>query len=133
MDQKGFKKILAGLSITALVTGVTLAGVGYPEPAQAAWAGSKGSGGTEAVGKKASAIGDVAKGKQLFADPKLGGSANDKSCNTCHPDGKGLEKAGVNLESTIQACIQKAMGGKDLAKDSQEMKDLVAYITSLKK
>jgi radical SAM modification target selenobiotic family peptide len=36
MDQKGFKKILAGISITALVTGVTLAGVGYPEPAQAA-------------------------------------------------------------------------------------------------
>jgi radical SAM modification target selenobiotic family peptide len=36
MDQKEFKKILAGLSITALVTGVTLAGVGYPEPAQAA-------------------------------------------------------------------------------------------------
>ena len=36
MDQKGFKKILAGLSISALVTGVTLAGVGYPEPAQAA-------------------------------------------------------------------------------------------------
>ena len=36
MDQKGFKKILAGLSITALVTGVTLGGVGYPEPAQAA-------------------------------------------------------------------------------------------------
>ena len=131
MDQKGFKKILAGLSITALVTGVTLAGVGYPEPAQAAWAGSKGSGGTEAVGKKASAIGDVARGKQLFTDPKL--STNDKSCNTCHPDGKGLEKAGVNLESTIQACIQKAMEGKPLAKDSQEIKDLVAYITSLKK
>lgn len=36
MNQKDFKKILAGLSITALVTGVTLAGVGYPEPAQAA-------------------------------------------------------------------------------------------------
>jgi radical SAM modification target selenobiotic family peptide len=36
MDQKGFKKILAGISITALVTGVTLAGVAYPEPAQAA-------------------------------------------------------------------------------------------------
>ncbi|MCJ7483795.1 MAG: SbtA family thio(seleno)oxazole RiPP natural product precursor [Thermodesulfovibrionales bacterium] len=36
MDQKGFKKILAGLSITTLVTGAALVGVAYPEPAQAA-------------------------------------------------------------------------------------------------
>jgi len=36
MKQKDFKKMLAGLSISALVAGVTLAGVGYPEPAQAA-------------------------------------------------------------------------------------------------
>ena len=36
MNQKDFKKILAGFSITALVTGITLVGVGYPEPAQAA-------------------------------------------------------------------------------------------------
>jgi cytochrome c len=33
----------------------------------------------------------------------------------------------------IQACIQKALEGKPLAADSQEMKDLVAYIKSLKK
>jgi radical SAM modification target selenobiotic family peptide len=36
MDQKDFKKILAGLSITTLVAGATLVGIGYPEPAQAA-------------------------------------------------------------------------------------------------
>jgi len=36
MDQKGFKKILVGLSITTLIAGSTLVGVGYPEPAQAA-------------------------------------------------------------------------------------------------
>jgi len=69
---------------------------------------------------------------QLFKDPALGGSTNDKSCNTCHPDGKGLENAGANIETTIQACIQKALGGKPLAADSQQMKDLVAYIASLK-
>jgi len=63
----------------------------------------------------------------------LGGSANDKSCNTCHPDGKGLEGAGANLESTINACIKRALEGKPLAADSQDMKDLVAYIASLKK
>ena len=83
--------------------------------------------------EKASAGGNVERGKQLFADTKLGGSKNDKSCNTCHPGGKGLEKAGKNLESMIQACIQKALEGKPLAADSQEMKDLVAYIKSLKK
>ena len=91
-----------------------------------------GSGGTEAMSEKASA-GDVEKGMQLFRDPTLGGSANDKSCNTCHPNGKGLENAGADIETTIQACIQKALGGKPLAADSQEMKDLVAYIASLKK
>jgi len=36
MNQKDIKKILAGFSITALVTGITVIGVGYPEPAQAA-------------------------------------------------------------------------------------------------
>jgi cytochrome c peroxidase len=77
--------------------------------------------------------GDAARGKQLFGDPALGGSKNDKSCNTCHPDGKGLEKAGANLENTINACIQKALEGKPLATDSKEIKDIVAYIASLKK
>ena len=133
MNQRDFKKILAGFSITALVTGVTLAGVGYPEPAQAAWAGSKDSGVTGTVVEEASAGGDIEKGKQLFADPTLGGSTNEKSCNTCHPGGEGLEKAGTELESTIQACLQKTLEGKPLAADSQEMKDLVAYIKSLKK
>lgn len=133
MNQKDFKKILAGFSITALVTGITFVGVGYPEPAQAAWAGSKSSGGTGTVKEEASAGGNVESGKQLFADPKLGGSTNDKSCNTCHPGGKGLEKVAANLESNIQACIQKALEGKPLATDSQEMKDLVAYIKSQKK
>jgi radical SAM modification target selenobiotic family peptide len=36
MKEKDFKRVLAGFSISALVAGVTLAGVGYPEPAQAA-------------------------------------------------------------------------------------------------
>jgi cytochrome c len=85
------------------------------------------------VGEKAAKDGDIEKGKQLFKDPALGGSTNDKSCNTCHPDGKGLENAGANLEGAIQACIEKALEGKPPAADSQEMKDLVAYIKSLKK
>lgn len=83
--------------------------------------------------EKASTGGDAQRGKQLFSDPKLGGSTNDKSCNTCHPEGKGLEKTGANLESMIQACIQKALDGKPLAADSQDLKDLVAYMKTLKK
>jgi cytochrome c peroxidase len=85
------------------------------------------------VKEKASSGGDVARGKKLFADPKLGGSKSDKSCNSCHPDGKGLEKAGANIESMVQKCIEKALEGKPLAADSQELKDIVAYIKSLKK
>ena len=77
--------------------------------------------------------GDAGKGKELFKDPTLSESKGDKSCNTCHPDGKGLEKAGGDLTGIINSCIQKALGGKPLDTDSQEMKDLVAYIASLKK
>lgn len=80
----------------------------------------------------AAAGGNVERGKQLFADPKLGDSKNDKSCNSCHPGGKGLEKTGANLESMIQTCIEKALEGKPLTADSQELKDLFAYIHSLR-
>jgi len=36
MDQKDLKKILAGLSITTLVAGASLIGIGFPVSAQAA-------------------------------------------------------------------------------------------------
>ena len=47
------------------------------------------------------------KGKALFNDPKLG--TTGKSCNDCHTDGKGLDKAGANkdLEKIINSCITK--------------------------
>jgi cytochrome c peroxidase len=83
------------------------------------------------VREKVMAGGSVEKGKQLFSDPELG--TNNKSCNSCHPEGKGLEKAGANIENTIQACIQKNLEGKSPATDSQEIKDIAAYIRSLKK
>ncbi len=73
----------------------------------------------------------VEKGKTLFNDPKLG--TNGKSCNTCHPNGKGLEKAGVksDLESTINGCITIPLKGKALDPKSVEMQSLVLYIKSL--
>jgi len=88
--------------------------------------------------------GDAAKGKALFNDPNLGGATGKKSCGTCHPDGKGLEKiAGKeefnlggktqkSLEEAINMCVENAIKGKALDPKSDQMKDLVAYIKSLK-
>jgi cytochrome c peroxidase len=43
--------------------------------------------GSIALGERVS----VKRGKALFNDPELGSTGS--SCNTCHPDGMGLEKA----------------------------------------
>ena len=91
------------------------------------------------------AAGNAADGKKLFNDPTLGGSTNSKSCNTCHPGGQRLEKAGskqfttfmrkkiTSLEEVINTCITTPLKGKALAVDSQEMQDIVAYIKTLGK
>lgn len=91
------------------------------------------------------AAGDMAKGKVLFNDPKLAGGTAGKSCNSCHPDGKGLENAGMKkefnlagkkqtgLKEAINTCIEGALKGKALDKKSPEMKDLAAYIKSFEK
>ena len=84
------------------------------------------------------------RGKVLFNDPKLGGGTSGKSCNSCHPGGKGLEGVAKKkewatpggshkaLEEAVNICITMALKGKDLKKDSKEMKDIVAYLKSLK-
>ena len=71
------------------------------------------------------------KGKVLFNDTKLG--ANGKSCNDCHKDGGGLEKAGVknDLETIVNNCVSKALNGKDLKIKSVEMQSMVLYIKGL--
>ncbi len=88
--------------------------------------------------------GDATKGKMLFNDPKLGGGTAGKSCGTCHPNGKGLEniadkkefkfggKTHKSIEEAINVCIEKANKGKALDPQSDQMKDLVAYLKSLK-
>jgi len=90
------------------------------------------------------AAGNVEKGKALFNDPKLGGGTSGRSCNSCHPDGKGLEDAAdkkewetpggtrKTLEGAINICITMALKGKALDPKSAEMADIVAYIRSLK-
>ena len=73
----------------------------------------------------------IEKGKALFHDPKLG--TNGKTCNSCHPDGKGLEKSGSNpdLVNTINGCITIPLQGKALDPKSIEMQSLVLYLKSL--
>ncbi len=82
------------------------------------------------------------RGKALFENPKFAGGV--KSCNECHPGGRGLEKAAdkkefnimgktqKSLEEAVNFCIVHANKGKAIAVDSPDMKDMVAYIKSLK-
>jgi cytochrome c553 len=87
---------------------------------------------------------DVSKGKALFNDSKLGGGTSGKSCNSCHPDGKGLEKSAdkkefmimgksqKSLEEAVNFCIEMALKGKAIDPKSTDMANIVAYIKSLK-
>ena len=89
------------------------------------------------------AAGNVEKGKALFNDPKFAGGT--KACNECHLGGKGLEKSGMKkefnimgkkqmgLEEAVNFCIVNATKGKAIDPKSQEMKDIIAYIKSLRK
>lgn len=90
----------------------------------------------------ASAAGEAEKGKALFNDAKFAGGM--KSCGSCHPNGKGLEKSGdkkefqimgqtqKSLEEAVNACIVNANKGKAIDVKSDQMKQMVAYIKSLK-
>lgn len=72
------------------------------------------------------------RGQELFTSTKLGKSG--KSCATCHPGGKKLEWAGTyddeKLGEISNRCIQKALQGKPLNEDSDDMKSLVIYLKS---
>lgn len=85
------------------------------------------------------------RGKSLFNDTKFAGATSGKSCNSCHPDGRGLEKSGdkkefnimgkkqSGIEDAVNFCIENAIKGKAIDPSSDQMKDIVAYIKSLKK
>lgn len=83
--------------------------------------------GTVVAGKSS-----IEQGKMLFNDPTLGGSTNDSTCNSCHPDGKGLEKAGDNdkLASVINRCITGPLKGEKIDGRSVAMRSLKMYILS---
>lgn len=83
------------------------------------------------------------RGKTLFNDAKAFGGK--KACGECHPNGKGLENSGdkkefkimgktqKSLEEAVNFCIENASKGKPIDTKSDKMKDMVAYIKSLKK
>lgn len=100
--------------------------------------------------------GDAERGKALFMDTALG--TTGKSCETCHPGGgtEGMEMEGmttkplagvkdrypgifammdpekeVTLAEVVNFCIANPLKGEPLPEDSQEMKDLLAYLESL--
>ncbi|MBI5641794.1 MAG: hypothetical protein HZA17_15380 [Nitrospirae bacterium] len=82
------------------------------------------------------------RGKTLFNDTKFAGGS--KACNDCHQNGKGLEKAAdkkefnimgkaqKSLEEAVNFCIVNANKGKAIDVKSDQMKDMVAYIKSMK-
>jgi len=81
------------------------------------------------------------RGKALFNNPAFAGGK--KSCNTCHPNGGGLEGAGAktkftimggdqkSLEEAVNVCIVNANKGNAIDVDSTEMQEMVSYIKSL--
>lgn len=80
-------------------------------------------------------------GRAHFTNPAFAGGS--KACNDCHANGRGLEKAGSKTRFTIMGgqqgsladvvnmCIVNALHGKAIPNDSQEMREMVAYIKSL--
>ena len=89
------------------------------------------------------AAGPADKGRALFNDPKFAGGSN--ACASCHPNGNGLENAAdkkefrimgktqKSLEEAVNFCIVNASKGKAIDPNSADMKNIVAYIKSLKK
>ena len=81
------------------------------------------------------------RGKAHFDNPAFAGG--QKSCSTCHPNGRGLGEAGAktafsimggqqnSLEETVNACIVNANKGNAINNESVEMQELVSYINSL--
>ena len=74
-------------------------------------------------------------GEKLFNNPRLGASMNDTSCASCHPGGKGMEKAGANprLAKMINMCIRGPLKGEPLNEETVAMQSLKMYLKSLAK
>ena len=71
-------------------------------------------------------------GKNMFNDPKLSGSTNESSCNSCHADGKGLEDVvSKKMTKKVNTCLVGKMAGEKLDGRQAPMRSLKKYILSL--
>jgi len=90
--------------------------------------------------------GNAENGKTLFESPTFGGGTSGKTCASCHAGGEKLsadlferEKHSVmgkemgSVADIVNVCIEMAMKGKAIATDSDEMKDVLAYMEGLVK
>ena len=103
---------------------------------------SSGYGAHDPEKEKTAPEGDAKRGEHLFRTPMLLGTI-PISCASCHPNGRGLERAyGKNeysilgnkvkrLEAVIDFWVVNILRGEGIAYDSQEMRDIKAYLKSL--
>ena len=85
-------------------------------------------------------------GKTLFESPTFGGGTSGKSCASCHADGAKFSadlferekhmvmgKKMASVADIVNVCIEMPLKGKAIKTDSEEMKDILAYMQSLVK
>ena len=82
------------------------------------------------------------RGEAIFNDPDFAGIST--SCSSCHHNGQGLKKVGektgfnilgeteASLEDAVNYCIAIFGNGQAIDVDSPKMKDLTAYIKTLR-
>lgn len=74
-------------------------------------------------------------GRTLFESSELG--TKDRSCATCHSQGKGLDMIGdfsdTELKDIINACMRDALGAETISVESQEMNALLGYVRTFQK
>jgi cytochrome c len=94
--------------------------------------------------------GDARSGEKLFSDTKL--STNDMSCASCHANNESFSESfskpyphkvamadddlgikSIHLDEMIQACMIMPMAAKPLPWKSNELADLTAYVSELRK
>ena len=74
-------------------------------------------------------------GKKLYNASNIG--SNEKSCASCHPDGKGLDEINAYddgmLKEMVNFCIRDALKGEMIDLESTEIESFLIYLRSFKK
>lgn len=87
---------------------------------------------------------DAQRGKLLFESPTFGGGTSGKSCLTCHEHGRDfspetlsrkaytiMDNPVATLGGVINFCIEVALRGEAIPENSEDMQDLIAYLSLL--